>query len=593
MAASAFSNISRRLRTTGSGQFSAFRQRARPLRTQAALALLAVTALLAGCATTHPIKPQHTAATTPAPPHPHGLWARMRDGFQLDHHTSQPAVRAWITFYSAHHRKLREDLLRAQPFLGRIVSEVRRRGLPAELALLPEVESAYKPFARSPVSGAAGLWQFMPATASRFGLRQDWWYDGRRDIFHSTAAALTYLRSLDQTFDQHWLLAVAAYNAGAGTVQWAMQNNARRGLPTDFWHLRLPAQTEQYVPQLLALAALVNHPPRYGITLPALPTPPALETVTVQGSIDLALAAQLAGLSPRRLRDLNPGFRRWASAPGRNAQLVLPRRCVPRFRRALAAVPPDKRVNWRHYVVRAGDTLKDIAAEYDLPVSVLARVNQVHGTRVHAGLALRIPQAQGGARLRVAMIAEHGPVLSRPQPVVIRYRVKPGDTLWSIAQRQNVAVATLRRWNRLPSHGVIKPGQRLIVHGRPARVADNRRAAAPPRPRLAAQRYTVERGQDLWSIARRFGVSVKAIRDRNALADGAPIKPGQVLSIPRVGGRLFYNVRKGDSLTRIAQRYSVSVADIRRWNGLPKGRFLRPGQRLEIITRGDRARDSS
>lgn len=544
--------------------------------------LVVVATALAGCATLPPNR--GTSPGNTAPYGPGSLWVSMRDGFALDHDTSQPSVRAWIRFYQAHQAELHEDLVRAGPFLWRIVHTARQRHLPVELALLPEVESAYNPFARSDVSGATGLWQFMPATAQRFGLRQDWWYDGRRGLFHSTSAALTYLQSLHRTFHGDWLLALAAYNAGEETVSWAVERNARRGLPTDFWHLDLPAQTEQYVPRLLALAALVSQPRWYGISLPSIPDGPQLKPVTIPGPIDLRLAARLAGIPIRTLRELNPGYRRWASAPDQPTRLLLPRRRIAAFERRLASIPPARRVTWRRHVVQPGDTLELIAREYGISVPVLREINHLSTNRIRPGASLRIPKAQDGEEgIPVSVICERDAVRAHPLSIVTRYAVRAGDSLWGIAHRKGVRLALLRRWNQLGPHSVLQPGETLIIRHDPFGAPPSRRAPPVREQGRGPARFTVRRGDNLWEVARRFGVSVGKLRRWNRLRDGTVIKPGQVLRIPRAGGQLVYHVHKGDSLAAIARRYRVSVSDIRRWNGLARGRYLYPGQRLEIV----------
>ena len=168
--------------------------------------------------------------------------------------------------------------------------------MPLEFALLPVVESAYEPFAYS-VSRAAGLWQFIPATGVRFGLKQDWWYDGRRDVIESTRAALDYLQALHDQFDGNWLLAIAAYNVGEAAVQRAIDYNRAHGRPTDFWHLNLPAETRAYVPKLLAMKRLMAEPERYGLAFAAIPNEPYFAVIDTGSQIDLTVCAQLAGVS--------------------------------------------------------------------------------------------------------------------------------------------------------------------------------------------------------------------------------------------------------------------------------------------------------
>jgi membrane-bound lytic murein transglycosylase D len=262
------------------------------------------------------------------------LWERVRRGRRLGvaHH---PRVDRAVAALKRNPQYLTDLSRRARPYLHMIVHEIERRGLPAELALLPEVESRYNPRAISPVS-ATGMWQFMPYTGEEMGLKQNGWYDGRNDILASTRGALAYLQQLRAELGGDWALALAAYNCGPRRVASAQERNRRRGKPTDFWSLDLPAETEAYVPKLLAVAELVKEPARYGQRLPVIPNRPALEVVSSSAQIDLAQAARISGVSLRTLRDLNPGLKRGKTVPGGPHQVLVPVEAAPRLRRAIA-----------------------------------------------------------------------------------------------------------------------------------------------------------------------------------------------------------------------------------------------------------------
>jgi len=226
-------------------------------------------------------------------------------------------------WFLEHPQHLKTISKRAEPFLYLIVEELERRNLPLELALLPVVESAFDPFAYSHGS-ASGMWQFVPGTAKRFGLEQNWWYDGRRDVLASTSAALTYMEYLNRRFKGDWLHALASYNSGEGRVERSIKRNQRASLPTDFWSLSLPKETEAYVPKLLALADILQNPEKYNVTLPVIDNEPAIQQVDVNSQIDLALAADLAGMDVAQLQRLNPGFNQWATAPDGPHTLLIP-----------------------------------------------------------------------------------------------------------------------------------------------------------------------------------------------------------------------------------------------------------------------------
>ncbi len=422
--------------------------------------------LLAGCQSNPPRTDQ--AGNTPPPPAPvratpppepastetapetDDLWPYLVEGFALTE-VRHPAIERELERYRRHATALSRQLARGEPYLYHILHEVRRRGLPAELALIPCVESGFRPVAYSRY-GAAGLWQFMPATGRHLGLKQDWWYDARRDPVASTDAALDYLEQLNRRFDGDWLLAMAAYNAGGGTVSRAIRRNRERGRPTDFWSLELPAETRAYVPRILALARIVAEPERHGVTLPAIANDPRFVRVDVDGQLDLKVAAELAGMDPEALIALNPGFNRWATHPDGPHHLLLPVEKADRFREQLARLPPEKRLRWTRHRVARGETLSGIARRYGVTVAALKEANGLRDHRIRAGSDLLIP-------------------LSASQPVEIdtpaasqriRYRVRKGDSLYRIARRFGVRVQDLMRWNRLAGNRLL-PGQTLTV----------------------------------------------------------------------------------------------------------------------------------
>jgi membrane-bound lytic murein transglycosylase D len=324
-----------------------------------------------------------------------GLWARLRDGFALQDHAGS-AVQAYIDEFRNHPRQLERVLRRAEPYLFHILARVEERGLPAELALLPVVESGFDPFASSP-AGAAGIWQFMPATASHLGLRQDWWFDARRDIVAATEAALDYLAELRGRFEGDWLLALGAYNAGRARINAAIRRNLGQGRPTDFWSLALPRETRRYVPKLIALRAVIDDPERYGITLPELADSAYFARVDTRGALDLRVVARLSGVSVEELRRLNPGLVRSVTPPDESHALLVPRAVAHRLGERLARLPADQRVMAVKYRVQRGDTLSTIARSCRTTVERLLEINQLRDTRIVAGKHLMVPVAENDA----------------------------------------------------------------------------------------------------------------------------------------------------------------------------------------------------
>jgi len=379
------------------------------------------------------------------------IWSRLRAGFRLAD-GGHPRVMQEVRQLQRHPNALRALLARSEPYLHHILNEIEAAGLPTELALLPAVESGFRPYVYSP-DGAAGLWQFMPATGDMLGLEQDWWFDQRRTVRASTDAAIDYLTRLNERFAGDWLLALAAYNAGAGTVNRALNSARLDGEPTDFWSLDLPGETERYIPRLLALAAIVTDPEPYGLDLPEILDLPYFAIADTAGQIDLNVAADLAGLPVDDLLVLNAGHKRWASRPDGPHELLLPIDKVTTFEQALAALPADARLRWQHYRVRRGDSLNRIAREHGVSVEAIRQSNGLHGSRIRAGEQLVIPLSDS------VTFAAAGS--NRYAQQRVRYRVRKGDSLYAIAQRFQVSVADLRRWNSVGRY--IQPGERLTL----------------------------------------------------------------------------------------------------------------------------------
>jgi len=252
------------------------------------------------------------------------LWNRIRNNFALPrsqkkHHR----VQHFVQKFSTQEKNINRIATKAAPYLYLIVEELEKRKMPTELALVPFVESAFEPRATSPKK-AAGIWQFIPSTGRQYGLKQDGFYDGRRDIVASTKAALDYLSFLHAEFDNNWMLALAAYNAGEGTVHRAIKRNLRAGKQISFWDLKLPAETSRYVPQILALAEVIGNPEKHDISLTSIQNRPYLTAVDPGKAIDFAKVAKLAEINVKEIRRLNPGYRRPSTHPKGPRELLLP-----------------------------------------------------------------------------------------------------------------------------------------------------------------------------------------------------------------------------------------------------------------------------
>ena len=453
------------------------------------------------------------------------LFDRMRAGFAFDE-VQEPAIDVQLAWFEHNPEYLERVFQRGQRYMYHIITEVEARGMPLEFALLPVVESAYEPFAYSR-SRAAGLWQFIPDTGRRFGLKRNWWFDGRRDVVESTRAALDYLQALHDQFGGDWLLAIAAYNVGENGVQRELNFNRANGKPADFWHLRLPAETRAYVPKLLALKRLMAEPERFGLEFAVIPNEPYFAVIDTDSQIDLKIAAQLAGTSYDELVALNPGYNRWATDPEGPHRMLVPIDNADAFDTALKTLGPDERVRFASHEVTRKETMAVIAKEYGTTAAVISKINDLKDGKVIAGQTLKIPQITGQLPDKVLLAAsrvdrpetDHG---GRKQRQIV-YRVRAGETLSSIARRHGMPVSTLARLNNLGAQDTLVKGQRLVIKASTRRFRDE--GVVSGRRLL----YTVRSGDTVYSISRQFQVSVSQLKSWNGLNEHHQIKAGKRL----------------------------------------------------------------
>jgi peptidoglycan lytic transglycosylase D len=466
------------------------------------------------------------------------LFDRMRAGFKLEDDANR-RINEQLDWFVDNPEWVQRAFQRAELYMYSIVTQVEARGMPLEIALLPVIESAYQPYAYSRAR-AVGLWQFMPQTAARFGLKQNWWYDGRRDVIESTRAALDYLQYLHTEFNGDWLLAIAAYDCGEATVDQAIRENQRRGRPTDFWHLRLPRETRAYVPKLLAMKRLVESPETYGLSFSPIPNKPYFTRVQTHGQIDLRVAAEIAGVSPDVIYELNPAFHRWATDPSGPFYLLVPTGAAPTFRANVVQLTSDERLRVNHYVVRRGDTLERIARRFRTHPTMIRELNRLgRRTRLVVGTSLEIPSdvdvhvLPRQVLLAAARVDARYRRLWEPRMRVVVHR---GDSLWAIARRNHMDVHTLAMINGLRLNDTLHAGERL---------------------RLTRAAYDTERTD-------------------------APRRTSPPSHFFRRGRRVTYIVRAGDTLYHISRLFQVSVREIMNWNRMVRA-SLWPGQHLRIL----------
>jgi membrane-bound lytic murein transglycosylase D len=462
------------------------------------------------------------SATTPINPAQYGdLFDRMRAGFKLDDYSERHAVEQQLRWYAANPEYLQRSFGRADHYLYQIVTQLEQRGMPLELALLPVVESAFEPYAYSRAS-AAGLWQFIPGTGSRFGLKQDWWYDGRRDIVESTRAALDYLQYLHDEFDGDWLLAIAAYNCGEANVERAVRTNRAAGRSVEFWDLKLPKETRAYVPKLLAMKELVTQPDLYGLAFSPIPNLPYFARVATNGQISMKLAAEIAGMSAAEMYELNPAFHRFATDPTGPYFLLVPVDVADVFSDNVLLLSDEQRMGVAHYTVQHGDSVASVAKQFNTTPDAIRQLNNVPSGPLTVGTDVRVPGALADLPDKVVLAAAHVDRPGRSTRHAHVQVVRRGESLWSIARRHGMNVNTLAAMNGMHPGDALQAGQHIKLT-----TADSPAATHKVR-------------------------------------------------------RMTYTVREGDTVAQIARLFQCSVPDLLAWNGMSSGTHLHAGQKLRI-----------
>ena len=458
---------------------------------------VAVSATLAGCSSHVPqTEATHTPniaarakqkpiwlSEKPTPQVPQDVWERMRQGFQLqDNLGVNPRIEQQRLWFASNPSFLESAGERGSLYIHYIVERLEERNMPLELALLPVIESAYNPMAYSRAD-AVGLWQFIPSTGRYFNLRQTRFYDGRRDITASTTAAMDYLTRLHDMFNGDWLLALAAYNAGEGTVSRAIERNERLGLPTDYWNLPLPAETQAYVPKLLALSQVVLAPDAYGVNLKSIANEPYFQVVEINQRMDLSKVAAVANIDEDELFQLNPAFKQRTTIDGPQ-HLLVPTSKAQLLTASLSTMRPEELISQRPlkpvfegaddseiasvkraYRVKRGENLASIAKANKVDVKDLQRWNKLNGKNLKVGqtLVMQDTTKRSGGRINtvVAVNSKASGKADKQKPQT-QYKVQQGDSLYMVAKRFNVEMQHLKRWN--PRVGqALKPGQMLTV----------------------------------------------------------------------------------------------------------------------------------
>jgi len=443
---------------------------------------------------------------------PFDLWERIRVQLSFKIPENYAPAKEFRKRFIKNQHAVNRISKSGQRYLFYTVKRAEDLGLPIELALLPFVESEFEPYARS-VGGAIGIWQFIPSTGREYGLKTNWWYDGKRDVIASTEAALSYLSDLSVRFDGDWLLAMAAYNAGPTRVRRAIRKNKLEGKPTDFWSLNLPLETTAYIPKLLVLSELIKDPSDFLVSLPSIQNRPYFEVVNLPGQIDLMQAADLAGMKPESIYELNPGFSQWATDPSGPHYLLLPTGIADRFSLQLESLGDSELVQWDRYKIKKGDNLTKIANFYSVEISVLKEINQLTNDLIITGKEIMVPRGPAWTKTFKLKSKDHS--------------VNKGDSLWAIAKKFDVSINDISIWNDLKLNKPLQIGQVIKIFSK----------------------YERARGQ-------------------------TPSKKTQTL---------LYPIKSGDTLSRIAYRFSISPMDIQKWNDIKDKEVIFPGQVIKLI----------
>lgn len=484
---------------------------------------------------------------------PVDLWDRIRDGFALQELDS-PLVQNHVDWYTNRPEYMRRMVERSQLYLYHIVEEVEKRGMPTEVALLPMIESAFNPKAYS-TSHASGIWQFIPSTGKHFGLEQNWWYDGRRDVTAATDAALDYLQKLHDMFDS-WELALAAYNWGEGSVQRAIAKNRKKGLPTDYLSLTMPAETRNYLPKLMAIKQIIMDPAARNLTLASIPNRPYFVSVTTPQHIDLAVAARLAEMPLHDFVSLNPAYNRPVINAKGSRTLLLPVDKADTFTSNLESYDKPL-VSWKSYTPIRGEKIDKVARRFSISVARLKEINSItRRNKLSAGQTLLVPLSRNETTVPAFDEAQQAIESEETEPLSVSsrliYAVKKGDTLAGIAKRHKISATQIKALNHLRSNR-LSNGQKLVI--RQETLAKRKLAAVKAKPvKLAA-----------------------AGKSRHAkLAAANSAKRSQ----------RYYTVRRGDTVASIARQFNVATNDLQRWNNISGKRGLTPGNKVTLMLPG-------
>jgi len=444
----------------------------------------------------------------PSPPIPNyeNVWDRIKDTSSLNVDNLDEKTLEYVNQYLSNPAQLDKLLEKGRYFIYFVLEELERYRLPPELALLPYIESNYDPFSIS-ASGAMGIWQFMPATARIYGLKDTWWYEQRHDPLVSSKAAVRYLAYLHNRFNKKITYTLAAYNGGPTLLEKRIKLNKKAGKPTDYKNLKLPKQTQKYVPKFKAILAIVLNSEKYEIKLPDFPNKPVLGKIELNGQVEILAFSEFAGLKPEFVYKLNAGYTKWASPPGDKTAFNIPIELEAKLNLQKDMFIQTNQINWVTHKVTKGDSLWKIADEFDTEVNVLKKVNYLSSNVLRLNQELLIPLSNDQNQTFIPYQA---------------HIISEGDTLWNLGIKYKISPAEIAKNNGLRMDSPLRIGKELNI--------GNKNIYRTINSKKRTILYSVKQGDSLYRIADIFNIEISDIKKINALTNNE-IKPGQVLKI--------------------------------------------------------------
>ena len=434
------------------------------------------------------------------------VWDRITAASSNDQEHLDEKTLVYINAYLSNPNQLDKLLEKGRYFIYFVLEELERYRLPPELALLPYIESNYDPFSIS-ASGAMGIWQFMPATARIYGLKDTWWYEQRHDPLASSKAAVRYLAYLHNRFNNEITYTLAAYNGGPTLLEKQIKLNRQSGKPTNYENLKLPKQTKEYVPKFKAMLELVLNAEKYGINLPNFPNKKVLGNIELNGQVEILAFSEFAGLKPEFVYKLNAGYTKWASPPGDKTTFNIPIELEEVLNLKKDKFIKTNQINWVTHKVSRGDSLWKIAEEFDTEVNVLKKVNYLASNVLNLNQELLIPLSNDQNQTFIPYQA---------------HIISEGDTLWNLGIQYKISPAEIAKNNGLRMNSTLTIGKELNI--------GNKNIYRTINSKKRTILYSVKQGDSLYRIADIFNIEISDIKDINELPNNE-IKPGQVIKI--------------------------------------------------------------